>query len=336
MFIIRRPSVLGTVSVSASTPSRVCTIRSRPLVRNRPMKIGTNARVPFVALVAALSCAPSLQSKSAGQIGCVPGDITVRGEESESGRGQSSTTWIAECHGREWICSELITAGAKAASSQVACTEASRSEAPVVPVVSAPSETKDAPLASPENPDATKAEPKAAAGFNLQGNRQDARSACELAGHVWTEVTQNGAVCSGAPQNLGFEAKVLLQFCGVQTCAVAVVSRPKEQWAKSLASIRNALVSKYGESQDNDVRMPKSCLTEANFLSCVTDGRARVSYKWAWPSGAKVRYWIKKDPGPGDDGSGPSIQIVYSKPQPQAPVESSQMDPEPEANPSAL
>jgi hypothetical protein len=102
-----------------------------------PLRLGVfsvyvrTMRIPLAGLalfVSALACAPSRQSKSAGSIGCPPDEIQISGEDSSSGWGSSSDTWVATCRGRQFICSEnTVTAsnGKGVGISQgLACTEA--------------------------------------------------------------------------------------------------------------------------------------------------------------------------------------------------------------------
>lgn len=84
-------------------------------------------KLKFSILISSLTlfaCQPSLQSKSAGQIGCVPAEITVSNASSDTGWSQSTESWIAACNGKEYVCTEVITSGGKGgANSQVSCKE---------------------------------------------------------------------------------------------------------------------------------------------------------------------------------------------------------------------
>ena len=68
-----------------------------------------------VALLAAgcgIASHSTYKRLTAGAIGCTEDEITLRGAQRIVGAG--ATSWVAECHGREFVCS---------ASTSVNCTE---------------------------------------------------------------------------------------------------------------------------------------------------------------------------------------------------------------------
>lgn len=93
--------------------------------------MGWLRRIGLFTIVSMGGCAPSMEAKSAGQIGCIPQDITISHEETHFGLIQSGKTWVAECQGRRYVCSQLNRSGndqdifdALFASEQVTCHEA--------------------------------------------------------------------------------------------------------------------------------------------------------------------------------------------------------------------
>lgn len=56
-------------------------------------------------------CAPSREALTAGEVGCPPSELSVHDEDSSSGWAQSADTWIAECRGRRFVCTEVVTSG---------------------------------------------------------------------------------------------------------------------------------------------------------------------------------------------------------------------------------
>ena len=96
------------------------------------------ALVALLAVVA-LGCAPSKESMTAGQIGCLQEEITINEEDNSTGWTESSQTWVAQCKGRRFICTKTTSGGWGAmannttnptSSSQVACKEALEAKGP--------------------------------------------------------------------------------------------------------------------------------------------------------------------------------------------------------------
>lgn len=280
-----------------------------------------------IAAFGCIGCAPSLAMKSAGHVGCLPSEVHVRDASREVGLSQTVTTWVARCKGKSHVCTEVKTSGEESESSQVHCRERA-SQVSANPANRA---------GQPEKASAEGPPPRGAAGFELGDSRINARSICESAGHTWEEGTSTGASCSGAPQSLGFNAKVLLEFCSERTCALAIIHRPETGWMKSWVSLYRALSSKYGESLVQEVTIPDYCLSEASFAECVARGEATGSHRWKWQSGERVHYGLLKGPRPGDDQEGPAIQIVYQLPnEPRVLKENKDVPMNFEANPAAL
>lgn len=299
-------------------------------------KFATQGGLVVVGLWLLSACFATLESKSAGHIGCLPSEVKVRAESEDGGFMQSVTTWIAACKGHEYVCTEVLTSGEDATNSQVHCQprQTNAGEPSQVEAQSrqgTPTSTQSARLA-PDGPP-----PVGAAGFEFGVSVVEARSSCESAGHSWTEASSNAGLCSGSPQPLGFAAKVLVQFCDGKSCGLAVIHRPESRWADSWVGIYRALSSKYGESMQRDVALPQACLTEARFAECVASGRAKGGHKWKWQTGERVHYGLLKGPRTGDDGTGPAIQIVYLGPETSTEV-APPVTPAPafDANPAAL
>src|SRR5688572_15726908 len=56
-----------------------------------------------------LACQPSRSAMTAGEIGCPERDIRTYDDGSSVGFSQTAETWIAECRGRRFVCSEVRT-----------------------------------------------------------------------------------------------------------------------------------------------------------------------------------------------------------------------------------
>src|SRR4051794_38400030 len=81
------------------------------LARTLLREIGAMERRGIVGMVLAWlslsACVPSLESRSAGQVGCTPDEISVSNQQTQFGLVQSGETWVAECHGRTFVCSQM-------------------------------------------------------------------------------------------------------------------------------------------------------------------------------------------------------------------------------------
>ncbi len=56
-------------------------------------------------------CVPSKEVRSAGQVGCLPDEIQISTEDYHFGLTQSAETWIAECRGHQYVCSQMNETG---------------------------------------------------------------------------------------------------------------------------------------------------------------------------------------------------------------------------------
>ncbi len=273
-------------------------------------------------------CVPSKESLSAGQIGCVPSEITISDEASDPGFVQSTQTWIAECHGKRFICSKTTTnssnyvpssSGGSSSSgwlhtttdSDVACREA----------LSDPSATATAPSPTPAPdsrvaaqtpaapaPSTAKAEPPiGAGGFEFAFDASGARKACELAGKQWRD---EGGVhtCSGLARDAGSPATAAFEFCGASTCSIELRFESPEKWLSLVTGLRGKLSEKYGAPESTS-SLPAVCNAEPEFTRCFRDQGQQLQYWWGWSSGQRIELRI----GGADSSQAPGIRLIYRK-----------------------
>jgi hypothetical protein len=252
--------------------------------------------IPLLFLLA--DCRPSRESMSAGEVGCAPSDITISGEESSMGFAQSSATWIAECGGRTYFCTEVLTAGEKSSQSQVSCKEnGADSERASEPNSAAPAAAK-------------KVEPPAgAAGFELGATLESSQKACEGAGNTW-EAAQAGGMCSGPATKLGFDVNVRLDMCGDRLCKITLAHTPQAKWVSAIVELKTKLVEKYGNPMETNSTVPVNCRSDQQIGGCFNDG-LRLYFHWSWKTGETLRLTAgKPEKGEGD----PAIRVEYARP----------------------
>jgi hypothetical protein len=263
-----------------------------------------------VVLMAALgACRPSRESLTAGNIGCPPNEVTTSPAGSSTGWNQSAETWFAECRGRRFVCTEVLTSSfdidwlfrdsTESIDSDVSCRE------------EIPSSEALARAAATSEEAAHSAPPRGGAGFELGSSRAAARGRCEAAGHRWEEGGGEQATCTGTAAEVGFAAPVALTFCRHGLCGIAVSLAPEEHWMQRFASLRRTLTTKYGSPSSKQMSVPSSCRTDEAFDGCAREGTLSLHLSWRWPTGQRLRLSLGK---PQPQGSESRVQITYVQP----------------------
>ena len=262
--------------------------------------------LPFALGSLLFACAPTREAMTAGEIGCRPGELSVHDEASSVGWAQSADTWVAECRGRRFICTEVTTSSVDfgwlfddsvdSRDSDVSCHE-ELSSAPLKV------EAREAPLEPRSEP------PIGGAGFELGSARQATRERCESNGHAFRD---EGAqtFCSGAAAPLGFEASTQLTFCGDVLCGITISQVPKSGWATAFKDLDARLTDKYGPATVRRVRVPSICRTTQQFDRCALDGALDFEVRWQWPRGERLRLVLDR-PATSDAAS---LRLVYVTP----------------------
>lgn len=251
-----------------------------------------------------VACRPSRESLSAGHIGCLPSEVTISNEESSFGLDQSSATWVAECEGRMYVCTETIARNSP--DSEVSCKENGESESRFANEAppSKPGSTESAKRAGP---------PSGGAGFELGATAEASQKACEAGGNTW-ETSGTRGTCSGAATKLGFEVVVELDLCGERVCKINIVHQPTSGWITALDELKKKLVDKYGDPKDVGTNVgtsvPKNCRSEEQLLACFDKG-LRLHFKWSWTTGETLRLSAGKP----EKSDGPAaLRLEYARP----------------------
>ena len=265
-----------------------------------------------ISLAATLvACAPSRQALTAGEVGCPPGELSVHDIDSSVGFSQSAETWLAECRGRRFICTEVMTSSfdigwlfndsVDSRDSDVSCHE-EISAAPGELTLKA-RETPLSPLGEP---------PSGAAGFVFGSDRAATRARCEASQHSWRdEEGTSSSFCSGPAAPLGFEATTQLTFCNDALCGITLEYVPRATWATAFSELDSSLGEKYGPAGLRQLRVPTICRTDAQFDRCAQDGALDFEVRWQWPRGERLRLLLGKSRAA--DGIA-ALRIMYVKP----------------------
>jgi hypothetical protein len=76
-----------------------------------PAAIASDMEKRWVVLVGLMicmaGCVPSKEVRSAGQVGCLPDEIQISTEDYHFGLTQSGETWVAECRGHQYVCTQM-------------------------------------------------------------------------------------------------------------------------------------------------------------------------------------------------------------------------------------
>jgi hypothetical protein len=256
-----------------------------------------------------LSCRPSVQSRTAGAIGCPPSEIEISDEDTSLGWGSSSDTWVATCRGQRFVCSEntVSSSGKYSASvdSDIAC-HPELSEAGSAPSPAAGS--RDA--AKPEAAGTQHEPPTTAGGFGFGQDVETIQKNCESAGKIWTADSKAGT-CSGTVADVGFEALVRVDFCRKRNCRVTLEYQPKSEWVATFADLKEKLANKYGPPKSSTTAIPDGCRKEREFVDCLEKEELRLKFNWSWTTRETVDLTIGKP----ENGSGPvAIRIDYFVP----------------------
>jgi hypothetical protein len=272
--------------------------------------MGWLRRIGLVTTVFLGGCVPSMEAKSAGEIGCTPEDIVISNEKDHFGLIQSGKTWMAECQGRTYVCSQINESGndkdifdALFASEQVSC-----HEAPESPQAERNRRAEEAVLAERANRPPSTA-PSGAAGFLFGETPEMAAQRCEAAGQTWRSDAGNSA-CSGPAASLGIAARVALQFCDGRTCSIMIEHVPSTNWSQSSVSLKANLQAKYGLAQESNGNVPEACRSERAFMRCLESRQVRLSYTWRWAGGESLDMSV----GKADDRESAAIRLVYRRP----------------------
>jgi hypothetical protein len=220
--------------------------------------------IPSLVLLAGLpalvGCArESIRSRAASDFGCGSRHVTVEpvgdSEYRATGCGQSATYFYVDKY-------HPVVGPLARSDDDTART------APQAPPASAP-------LLEP---------PLGAGGFFFGASEQDARRACEDAGHTYAPQSEDRAACDGVAADVGAPARARLTYCGGKVCAVSLIIPVAEDEDVSRALVRwkEALVKHYGGPTASHSDVPDSCLNDVT--PCLLDRTGTIRFDWRWGS----------------------------------------------------
>jgi hypothetical protein len=271
-----------------------------------PRRRGAAALISVALGSLLLACAPSREALTAGEVGCPPNELRINSGISSTGWAQSAETWVAECRGRRFICTEVVTSSfdygwlfsdsVDARDSDVSCHE-ELSARPAMELE--PREPALAPRSEP---------PTGGAGFELGNERSAVRERCESSGNTFRDEGAQ-SFCSGAAAPLGFEASTQLTFCKDVLCGITVAHIPARAWAEAFKELDTRLTDKYGPATVRRVRVPSMCRTPEQFDRCAMDGALAFEVRWQWPHGERLRLLLDRPAASGV----PALRLMYVK-----------------------
>jgi hypothetical protein len=253
-------------------------------------------------------CFPGRAAKSAGLVGCAPDEIEISNEQLHLGLIQSGETWMAECRGRTFICSQTDHVGREGdalgnllAADHVSCTEAAES-----PQEAAAREARTSARATAAVPQPKPVAPVGAAGFDFGLSLDVAQQRCEAAGQAWDATIPELPTCSGPATPVGPRAAVGLRVCEARVCGIFLELRPTKAWSSEVVSLKAKLDAKYGAAEEGTRGIPVQCRSDAQFQRCLQTEELALRYVWRWTSGETLELFI----GKGVDGE-PAIRLAY-------------------------
>jgi hypothetical protein len=261
----------------------------------------------WLLMVASMGgCVPSKEAKSAGEIGCTPENISISNEQTQFGLIQSGQTWVAECQGRTFVCSQINGSGddqdffdRQLASKQVSCRETLES------VDKRNRQTQE--TLHRVQPNA----PKGAAGFEFGETAEEAGHRCEAAGRTWRTAGSPDATtkagCSGPVASLGIDASVDVGFCAGRVCSIALQHVPRSHFIRTSIALKANIETKYGSAQDSSGKVPEHCRSEQAFTHCLESQQVALHYSWTWKSGESIEMSVGKPYG----AEHTAIRLVY-------------------------
>jgi hypothetical protein len=175
----------------------------------------------------------------------------------------------------------------------------------------APSPAAQPAAPSSARPAATLGEPPSGAGgFTFGSGEDDARHACEQAGHVYGAASAGSASCDGVASDIGSPARAGLTYCGGKLCTVSlrIDLGSGENLARALMRWKAALVERYGDATGSQVNVPNGC--EQDVTPCLLDRSGAIRFDWKWKSLQRISLSPQVD-----DAKKAWVTISYTAPE---------------------
>ena len=269
--------------------------------------------ISVLVLIFTGGCVPSKEAQSAGQVGCTPEEISISQHQTQFGLIQSGETWVAECRGHTFVCSQTNQAGDEGflasllASEQVSCREAAEPREAARSRSIQEASLSERATRSPSTP------PKGVAGFEFGETLEAVARRCEAAGETWrgsSDKAGDKSGCSGPATSLGIDdASVDVTFCRGRACMITVDHVPRGYWSRSAVALKADLETKYGPAQESSGGVPEHCRSEQDFTRCLEAQQVALQYRWRWAGGESIEMVVGKTK-PTDRAA---IRLVYRR-----------------------
>ncbi|HEY3822703.1 MAG TPA: hypothetical protein VGL81_36310 [Polyangiaceae bacterium] len=124
--------------------------------------------------------------------------------------------------------------------------------------------------------------PPGAGGFAFGASEDDARRACEQAGHAYAPGENGHASCNGLAAEIGAPASATLDYRDGKVSAVwlQIALVPNENIARALTRWKAALVGQYGGPSASLVTVPSTCVDDVT--PCLLDRSGSIRFDWRW------------------------------------------------------
>ncbi len=161
--------------------------------------------------------------------------------------------------------------------------------------------------------------PSGAAGFEFGAKPGDARGTCTGAGFEWSALGGAKFRCSGVPKGVDLAgARAELWFCRGTLCGIFISGHPPEgdTWSSTASGLYEALIGKYGQPSQRDLRIPAHCGRTDGAASapagpdCIESGHASLRATWTWPTARRIEVFV----GIPDGAREPSVELSYTSP----------------------
>lgn len=106
--------------------------------------------------------------------------------------------------------------------------------------------------------------------------------------------------------------------CRGTLCGIFISGHPPEgdTWSSTASGLYEALIGKYGQPSQRDLRIPAHCGRTDGAASapagpdCIESGHASLRATWTWPTARRIEVFV----GIPDGAREPSVELSYTSP----------------------
>lgn len=152
--------------------------------------------------------------------------------------------------------------------------------------------------------------PTEVAGFRFGAPIDEARRACEGAGHRW-EAVRSSWVCSRTPAPIGHQAVAIVHVCNERVCGLSIVidADGDAPVLRAWTDLRAALEQRYGSGSYRFVgdRSCEDAVARGRY-ACVSLGNGEIEYAWPTAGDGQVAITMRRN---GSVGLGVSLIYIH-------------------------